>query len=100
MPKYNANQQVPLRNADQEWSRQLRRRGVDLYGEGEDYGEGNKPFSTPASPRYPGRQEKPSGFRYGDQEHEDLGNYGRGGYYGSTYDQEAYNRDRERQRMG
>jgi hypothetical protein len=104
MPRYRESQQDPSRNGDQEWSRKLSKRGEDVYGEGEDYGDGyrdpNKPpFPIPYAPEGPGRRQ-PSGFRYGNQEDEDFGNYGRGGYYGSTYDQEAYNRDRTLQRGG
>jgi hypothetical protein len=111
MSKYKRNQQGQLRNTnqdwrnDEDWRQDLNRRGEDVYGEGEDYrGEGyrnpNKPpFPIPYAEN-PRAQHRPSGFRYNEREDEDLGNYGRGGYYGLTYDQENYNRDRRKQRMG
>jgi hypothetical protein len=39
-----------------------------------------------------------SGPRYGDREDEEIGNYGRGGYYGLGYDPENYNQQRLKMR--
>jgi hypothetical protein len=104
MSNYKRNQQGQFRNSGLERHEQLNRRGEDVYGEGEDYyGEGYRDPGKPSFPvPYAGapRMRKNSGFRYNNREDEDLGNYGRGGYYGSTYDQENYNRERSRQNMG
>jgi hypothetical protein len=111
MSNYKRNQQGQLRNTnqdwrnDEDWRQDLNRRGEDVYGEGEDYrGEGYRNPNKPPFPiPYAGNsraQHRPSGFRYGGRVDEDFGNYGRGGYYGLTYDQESYNRDRRNQRMG
>lgn len=106
MSDYKRNQQGRFRNADQEWNQQLnRRRGEDVYGEDQEYYGDN--YRNPNNPPFPipyagdsGRQQRTSGFRYGNREDEDFGNYGRGGYYGNTYDQESYNQERNEQRFG
>src|SRR5687767_8737017 len=41
------------------------------------------------------RRQYPSEARFPGLANEDIANYGRGGYYGSTYGQEMFNRERQ-----
>jgi osmotically-inducible protein OsmY len=107
MSQYKRNQQGQFRNTKQDWRRDkdwiqhLNQRDEDVYGRGADYrGEGysrNVPSRSISDFANTGVQQRSPGFRYGDQEGEDFGNYGRGGYYGLTYDSEGYNRARKQQ---
>ena len=101
MSHYKRNAQGKVRNADQEWNAQIgRNRKEDLYGDQKYYEENYRNPYKPASQMPDAGEQESTRSRYADREHEDRSNYGRGGYYGNTYDQEAYNRDRNRQRMG
>lgn len=101
MANYQNRQNSEI-NSDREKS-QLQRRGEDVYGEGDDYNAegyrnpGDRAFSQPYG-RTLNRQQ--TTYRTPENEYEDYGNYGRGGYYGNTYDQENYNRSRNEQRTG
>jgi hypothetical protein len=92
MEKYSRHQVNPYINSDQEWSRKLVREGEGISSENEsdyhrDFYVNPKFNSTPRARRI---------VRHDDIKDEDIGNYGRGGYYGNTYDQEAYNQDIKR----
>ena len=84
------------RNADQEWSHYLRNKPEPMYGRNteEDY-RGHLP-----PPFYNGKEENSLPVQYPSEASfrnpaRDPANYGRGGYYGSTYDQESYDRERQ-----
>lgn len=83
---------------DEDWKQDLNRRGEDVYGEGEDHG--GEGYQNPKRPSFPIPYARTSGFRYGHRENENFGRYGRDDHYRPAYDQERYNRDRRKQRMG
>jgi osmotically-inducible protein OsmY len=91
MPDRNRDRLEKYRNVSEGWHQQLRRRGEDVYGDGDDYlGEGYKHATARKRSANQGRAE----FQYRDDRNEDVANYGVGGYYGNTYRQNS--RDRER----
>jgi hypothetical protein len=101
MANDNHNQQKRFRNADQEWSHYLKREREQIHGrkqdsEGQNYrGHLPPPFYNAREENYE-RVQYPPEARFTPHVNEDRGNYGRGGYYGNTYDQESYNEERER----
>jgi osmotically-inducible protein OsmY len=92
----------PLNNPEQDWNQRMKRRGEDVYGEGDDYvGEGYRERNQRSSPPSHSRNaDRRVNMRvdYNDQEQQETSNYGRGGYYGNTYDPDGYLRDRDRGR--
>lgn len=97
------DQQKRPRNADQEWVNHLNQEREPMPGRNVDPEEQPYRSHLPA-PFYNAKEENyhrvqyPAEAPFPNQLNEDLGNYGRGGYYGSTYDQETYSRERNRSR--
>jgi osmotically-inducible protein OsmY len=99
MPDNRENRQE--RFSQNRWNEDLQRRGEDVYGEGEDYnGEGyrNQNRAGFLQQPYPRSFGNPRRSNLRENYDEDRANYGKGGYYGSTYREETYNRERNRVR--
>src|SRR5438105_2004727 len=84
MKKVNRNQPGSNANADQRLNKQLKRKGENAQN---DETTDQKSNTIPHVRQI---------IRDDNNENEDVGNYGRGGYYGNTYNQEIYNQDVKR----
>jgi len=98
MPNRKRNQTGIFTSSSQGYSRPMRSRGESIYGtdyddgnnyDGDDYHSPRRPVATPyvGMDNETGRDKSPYDD-YNRQRPDDNSNYGRGGYYGSTYGQE------------